>query len=100
MLTWLAIILEAVQPYNGCEIISIVNSYRPNGSDAVNSLINRILCIIIQPLLRYIYNWMYMGVLHDPHKEFFITENEDVPECEEWQKRFTLIREMIPNLLN
>lgn len=43
---------------------------------------------------------MYMGVLCDPYKEFFITENEDVSECEEWKKRFTLIKEMIPNILN
>jgi hypothetical protein len=66
ILKWLAIILEAVEPFDGSHIISIVNSYRPNGLTAVNGLINRILSYILQPLLNYIHRWTYRGELLDP----------------------------------
>lgn len=60
-LKWLAIIIEAVRPYNGCQIISIINSYRPQGSHMINELLNRVLAHLIQPLLQFVHNWMYKG---------------------------------------
>jgi len=35
-LKWMAIVLEAVKPFKGCQIISIINSYRPQGSNSIN----------------------------------------------------------------
>lgn len=67
-LKWLTIILEAIQPYSGSQIISIINSYRPHGSNKINDLLNRLLAHMIQPLLQFIHNWMYKGELIDQHK--------------------------------
>lgn len=68
LLRWLAIILQAVKPFNGCQIISIINSHRPHGSVLINSLLNRLLSQLLQPLLHYIYNWCYKGELLDEHQ--------------------------------
>lgn len=65
ILRWLAIILDAVEPFDGSNIISIINSYRPSGISAVDGLINRILTYTLQPLLNYIHNWTYLGELLD-----------------------------------
>ena len=65
IMRWLAIILENVEPFDGCQIISIVNAYRPSALTSVNGLVNRILSYILQPLLNYIHNWCYMGELLD-----------------------------------
>lgn len=35
-LKWMAIVLEAARPFQGCQIISIINSYRPQGSNSIN----------------------------------------------------------------
>lgn len=61
----MAIVLEAVKPYKGCQIISIINSYRPQGSNSINELLNRLLTHSLQPLFQYIYNWVYKGQLMD-----------------------------------
>jgi gamma-tubulin complex component 3 len=66
-LKWLAIILETARPFQGCQIISIINSYRPQGSNSINSLLNRLLGHLLQPLFQYIYNWVYRGELIDPN---------------------------------
>ena len=71
-LKWLAIILESVQSYSGSTIISIINSYRPHGSEPINELLNRLLGHMVQPLLQFIHNWMYRGELNDEAKEFFV----------------------------
>ncbi len=65
ILKWLAILVDSVEPFDGCHIISIINSYRPSGLSVVNDLINRLIAYIIRPLLNYIKNWMYMGELLD-----------------------------------
>ena len=61
----LAVIVEAVGPFEGANIISIVNSFRPSGIAPVQALLDRLLGFLIQPLLNYIYNWVYMGELLD-----------------------------------
>ncbi len=100
ILRWLAIILEAAEPFDGCHIISIVNSYRPNGLASVDSLINRLLSFIIRPLLNYINNWIYRGELHDSRLEYFISENKKVYQGDEWIHRFKIIPENIPSVLD
>lgn len=81
-------------------MVSIVNSYRPSGLVAINSLLNRILAFLLQPLLNYIHRWIYKGELLDARGEFFIGENRKVGESDEWQERFKLVNENIPNILN
>ena len=71
-LKWLTIILESIQSYSGCQIISIINSYRPHGSQSINDLLNRLLGHMMQPLLQFIHNWVYKGELIDDNKEFFV----------------------------
>ena len=61
----MAIVLEAARPFQGCQIISIINSYRPQGSNSINELLNRLLTHLLQPLFQYIYNWVYRGELTD-----------------------------------
>lgn len=60
-LKWLTIILESVANYQGSQIISIINTFRPHGSQSINDLLNRLLGHLIQPLLQFIHNWMYKG---------------------------------------
>ena len=62
---WLAIVLEAVQHYKGCQIISIINAFRPQGAKIINELLNRLLGHLVQPLLQFIHNWIYRGELID-----------------------------------
>lgn len=66
-LKWMAIVTEAVGLYRGCKIISILNSYRPQGSEQRNDLLNRLLGHTVQPLLKFIYSWIYKGELNDPY---------------------------------
>lgn len=61
----LAVVVEAVGPFEGANIISIVNSFRPSGIAPVQALLDRLLGFLIQPLLNYIHNWVYMGELLD-----------------------------------
>jgi hypothetical protein len=73
-----------VEPFDGSHIISIVNNYRPNGLHNIHNLLGRILSQLLQPLLHYIYNWVYMGELLDHTNEFFISENKKASDSEEW----------------
>ena len=92
--------LDAVEPYEGSHILSIINAYRPNGMAAVDGLISRLLSHSLQPLLNYIHRWTYFGELLDPSNEFFIAENRKVYESEEWQERFKLVAENVPSVLD
>ena len=51
---------------------------------AINSLLNRILAFLLQPLLNYIHRWIDKGELLDTRGEFFIGENRKVGESDEW----------------
>ena len=57
----LAVVVEAVGSFEGAHIISIVNSFRPNGLVPVQALLDRLLGFLIQPLLNYIHSWVYLG---------------------------------------
>lgn len=87
----LAVVVESVGPFEGAHIISIVNSFRPSGIAHVQSLLDRLLGFLVQPLLNYIHNWVYLGELLDERGEFFIHENKRVSESEEWTERFQLV---------
>ena len=80
----LTAIIHAIGPFKGSHIISIVNSFRPNGIKTVQDLLDRLLNFLIQPLQNYIFNWVYRGELNDKDEEFFIRENKRVSDSEEW----------------
>lgn len=82
LLKWLCIVLEAVKKFHGCQIISIVNSFRPQGNPAINDMLNRLLGHLLQPLFHYIYHWAYKGELIDSKNEFFIRENKKVDKSD------------------
>lgn len=92
--------MESVGPFEGANIISIVNSFRPNGIAPIQALLDRLLSFLIQPLLNYIHNWVYLGELLDSNGEFFISENKRVSDSEEWTERFELVVENVPNVLD
>lgn len=96
----MAIVLEEVEPFEGSHILSILNAYRPSGLAAVDDLLSRLLSHALQPLLNYIHRWTYSGELLDPSGEFFIAENKKVYESEDWQERFKLVGEKVPNILD
>jgi hypothetical protein len=87
----LDVVVEAVGPFEGAHIISIVNSFRPNGLAPIQNLLDRLLGFLIQPLLNYIHSWVYLGELLDSRGEFFIAENKRVSDSEEWTERFQLV---------
>ena len=87
-------------PYRGCKIISILNSYRPQGNDQRNDLLKRLLGHTVQPLLKFIYSWIYKGELNDPHGEFFIFDDPAVPMARLWQDKYKMVWDMIPNLID
>ena len=57
--------VEAVGTFEGTNMISIVNSFRPSGIASVQALLDRLLGFLIQPLLNYIHSWVYLGDLQD-----------------------------------
>lgn len=97
---WIATVNEATGPFHGCKIISILNSYRPQGNEAINELLNRLLMHAINPLMNFIDCWINKGELLDDHAEFFIYVDAVVPNERMWQDKYKMIWNMIPNLID
>ncbi len=81
-LRWVLTVCEAVRGYKGAHIISILNSFRPQGDLQTNALCARLLTVTIKPFLKWAEQWVLSGRLEDPHEEFFIREK---PGCRDWQ---------------
>ncbi len=99
-LKWLGFVLEAVQHFSGCTIISVVNSFRPHGDEHIKVLLNNLLRHMIKPLLHFIHNWVYKGQLTDDHREYFVEEKLKYNEAMEWFERYRLVESNIPNILD
>ena len=65
LLRQIAVVVEAIGPFEGAHLISMVNSFRPNGMLAVQLILDKLLGFLIQPLFSYIHKWVYHGELLD-----------------------------------
>ncbi|KRX07189.1 hypothetical protein PPERSA_00346 [Pseudocohnilembus persalinus] len=122
---WLAIISDGCKNLIGCQVISQIFSYSGQGNMQINGLITRLLSALNQPLLKYLYNWVYLGELNDKQLqkikknyknieytnysikiklkirlgEFFIIEHLNVDNNNLWNKKYSINYEQIPSVI-
>lgn len=100
------------QPFgNGGALLNSVSSFvTSSGDESVRTLATFLLERAAQPMLRWLEQWLFHGILEDPFREFFINENATSPSCNPeslssdyycryWQDRYAMVQEQVPVFL-
>jgi len=72
-------------------------AYNRYGAQEIRSLIQRVLCLVVQPLIKNICQWVYFGNLNDKYQEFFLTQS---PERQDWEGEYSLFEKMVPSFMD
>jgi gamma-tubulin complex component 3 len=97
---WLALIIDSVKNLKGGAICSAINTFTLNGSPSTKLFINRILKEVSAPILSMIKTWMLEGEINDPHREFFVDTDPNVPDEKLWMHKYSLNYIMIPSFIS
>lgn len=76
--------------------MSTIYAYNKYGSEKTRGIIQRVLCHIIQPLIKNICSWVYFGMLEDKYKEFFFERND---EEQTWEFHYFMREHRVPTFI-
>lgn len=96
----LAVLVDACRDKRGGALLSVIHSYTKHGEPSVHSFISGILKQVCQPIYDMIRRWLFEGVLEDPFYDFFITSDINVPITNLWNRKFSVVENMIPSFLS
>lgn len=113
----LAILLDNVKGLKGGALLSAVRAFSHHGAPFISTFINTLLakvsvqCIhsmtcdtwhvqISKPVMNMIKLWVFEGELLDPHHEFFVAADNQVPLERLWSDKYTLRQHMIPSFIS
>lgn len=96
----LANLIDATQNQHGGAFLSAIHNFINHGDPSVQDYINLILKKVSRPFYQIIQHWVYEGNLLDPHQEFFVLCNNDVPEEKLWRSKYKMAKEMIPTFFD
>ena len=99
-LKWLSVLTESVTSLVGGNVISSIYAYKFQGSPATQALVSRVLNQVLQPFLKFVKDWVYLGELKDRIGEFFIQEDIDVQDDKLWVNKYRIIGESIPSFID
>lgn len=84
-------------------LYNTLSKYR--GYPYARDILNKIFTESIQPVLRFIEKWVYLGEIDDPSNEFFIRSNSKSKKIDQipdnfWDDRFSIVYERAPLYLS
>lgn len=65
----------------GCRLLDVLLSSAPPGLPGPRNVVRKLLTRGMLVFHRQVTSWMLYGILHDPHKEFFIERADKTPSC-------------------
>lgn len=68
----LAALVDFCQGHKGGELASAVHAYGKTGDPQMRALVQHILSLVSNPILNFLYRWIYDGELEDTYHEVFV----------------------------
>ncbi|KAI8873568.1 hypothetical protein GQ42DRAFT_130885 [Ramicandelaber brevisporus] len=90
----------AASSVGGGQLLSIIHSYMDNGDPFVLKYSEQLLNKSAEPFYNILNKWVWFGELDDPHKEFFILFDANVPDEALWRFRFKIDADKIPKFVS
>ena len=92
-----AFVSNLIEQSSQDEIFFTLAQTQDHGSKFVIEIGQKCIAASTKAFLAFIKEWVVFGKLDDPYEEFFIHENdEDVANCDWWDKKFEVRSEKIP----
>ncbi|KAK5847591.1 hypothetical protein PBY51_016708 [Eleginops maclovinus] len=95
----LAALVDFCQGRKGGELASAVHSYGKTGDPQMRALVQHILSLVSNPILNFLYRWIYDGELEDTYHEFFVASDPNVKADRLWHDKYSLRKSMIPTFI-
>ncbi|XP_029307491.1 gamma-tubulin complex component 3 [Cottoperca gobio] len=95
----LAALVDFCQGRKGGELASAVHSYGKTGDPQMRALVQHILSLVSNPILSFLYRWIYDGELEDTYHEFFVASDPNVKTDRLWHDKYSLRKSMIPTFI-
>ncbi|XP_033957275.1 gamma-tubulin complex component 3 [Pseudochaenichthys georgianus] len=94
-----AALVDFCQGRKGGELASAVHSYGKTGDPQMRALVQHILSLVSNPILNFLYRWIYDGELEDTYHEFFVASDPNVKTDRLWHDKYSLRKSMIPTFI-
>ncbi|KAF3857092.1 hypothetical protein F7725_008951, partial [Dissostichus mawsoni] len=65
----------------------------------MRALVQHILSLVSNPILNFLYRWIYDGELEDTYHEFFVASDPNVKTDRLWHDKYSLRKSMIPTFI-
>lgn len=95
-LKWLAEIVNACRGKRGGALASAVYEFSYQGDAGVQKLVKRIMQSVCNPLYSMLMQWITVGQLDDPYREFFIESCSNVVGDRMWHEKYQVRDSMVP----
>ncbi|XP_037552611.1 gamma-tubulin complex component 3 [Nematolebias whitei] len=95
----LAALVDFCQGHKGGELASAVHAYGKTGDPQMRALVQHILSLVSNPILNFLYRWIYDGELEDTYHEFFVASDPNVKTDRLWHDKYSLRKSMIPSFI-
>ncbi|XP_035006256.1 gamma-tubulin complex component 3 isoform X1 [Hippoglossus stenolepis] len=95
----LAALVDYCQGRKGGELASAVHAYGKTGDPQMRALVQHILSLVSNPILNFLYRWIYDGELEDTYHEFFVASDPNVKADRLWHDKYSLRKCMIPSFI-
>lgn len=97
----MARLVESVGPLSGGALASRLFGHSKHGDAAVRGFVTRVTASACSPLTAMLTRWLVHGELQDPHREFFVSVNEEALQTDAaWHKLFSLNLAMLPSFIS
>lgn len=88
---------EADNVMKGGQLLSALYLHSMHGEENHKNIASKLLQDSSLPWYDMLFDWLVEGVLNNRSKdEFFITENESIPDEDMWRCRYLLVQEQVP----
>uniref|UniRef100_A0A8D3CFX5 Tubulin gamma complex component 3 n=1 Tax=Scophthalmus maximus TaxID=52904 RepID=A0A8D3CFX5_SCOMX len=95
----LAALVDYCQGRKGGELATAVHAYGKTGDPQMRALVQHILSLVSNPILNFLYRWIYDGELEDTYHEFFVASDPNVKTDRLWHDKYSLRKSMIPSFI-
>eukprot|EP00049_Salpingoeca_infusionum_P002440 m.56989 g.56989 ORF g.56989 m.56989 type:complete len:678 (-) comp11581_c0_seq1:1010-3043(-) len=105
-LKMLAMMVDTCKGLRGGRLLSKLYAFSHHGDEMVLSLVSSLIKRLLVPFFEVLHHWMYDGLLHDVHSEFFVAHNPDAQQPSQenafdyWSNSFYLKRSMLPSFIS
>ncbi|KAG7365069.1 Spc97 / Spc98 family protein [Nitzschia inconspicua] len=92
----LAMLTDGLREYTGGKLLSALYRHSIHGNSVHTNIVHTLLNKASRPWYEILFLWTTQGVLSDPWKEFFVTENVEVEERFLWTHKYKINYDLVP----